>query len=85
MKLVKNKYDQRFAPTYGFAKEVFNIRDNTNYNLRYLIFRGISDLTNQKDNDEIRRLWRNYAAGSVAALTMRVVDRMLDQSGVRDN
>jgi nucleoside phosphorylase len=32
--------------SYGFAKEIFYIRDNTDYNLRYLILRGISDLTN---------------------------------------
>jgi nucleoside phosphorylase len=69
--------------SYGFAKEVFNIRDNTNYNLRYLIFRGISDLTNQLDNDEVRKLWRKYAAGCTASLTMSVVDRMLERSGVQ--
>jgi nucleoside phosphorylase len=69
--------------SYGFAREVFNVRDNTDYNLRYLILRGISDLTNQADNDDVRKRWRKYAAGCAASLTMRVVDRMLERSSVR--
>lgn len=62
--------------SYGFMKALYSARRSIHYNPMGLVVRGISDLVNAPENDEMRKQWRPYAA-RVAAVFARAVIRQL--------
>ena len=65
--------------SHGLGRGAFSARSTRYYNLNYLVVRGISDLVNAENNNEARKNWRLYAAGSAAAFTMEVVNELVLQ------
>jgi nucleoside phosphorylase len=65
--------------SFGIAREVYKSRCSIHYNLQYLVIRGISDLTNtERDNQEERRLWKDYASMAAAAFARILSNAILE-------
>lgn len=78
---ILNEFDKAIVvdmESYGVARGVYSARGTRYYNLNYLVVRGISDLTNQEQNNATRSEWRNYAASAAAAFTMETVDQVTE-------
>lgn len=63
--------------SHGMARAVCERRTSVWYNPRYLVIRGISDLVGVKDNNEIRGVWKTYAAHTASHVAKAFVDRLL--------
>jgi len=63
--------------SYGFLKALFRARRSIHYNPLGLIIRGVSDLVNDPDNDELRKQWRPYAAKVAGGFAHCVVKELL--------
>lgn len=75
--------------SFGVARAVFEQRGDVNYNPRFLVVRGISDLVRatksrtrvstrqEQDNNEQRQLWKLYASATAAAFVAELSSRIL--------
>jgi nucleoside phosphorylase len=62
--------------SYGFLKAVYQARRSIHYNPMALVIRGVSDLVNDPENDDMRKAWRPYAAKAAAAFARSVVEQL---------
>jgi nucleoside phosphorylase len=77
---ILREFDKALAvdmESYGLARGVYNARSARYYNLNYLVIRGISDLVDDKRNDDQRKRWRDYAAATAAAFALCVADEIV--------
>jgi nucleoside phosphorylase len=77
---ILGEFDKALAvdmESYGLARAVYNARSARYYNLNYLVIRGISDLVDDKGNDDQRKEWRDYAAATAAAFALSVADEIV--------
>jgi nucleoside phosphorylase len=77
---ILSEFDKAVAvdmESHGLARGVYSARSVRHYNLNYLIVRGISDLVDDKGNNETRRQWRDYAAATAAAFAMSAADQLV--------
>lgn len=77
---ILSEFDKALAvdmESYGLARGVYTARGTRHYNLNYLVVRGISDMADDKANDQTRKQWRDYAAATAAAFSMSVVDEIV--------
>lgn len=75
------QYDKAIAfdmESWGVAKEVYRHRSTPNYNLQYLIVRGLSDVVTSPMNDAMRVEWRDYAATAAAVVALHIINGLLE-------
>lgn len=61
----------------GVARAVYAARASVHYNVQYAVVRGVSDLVEAADNDEMRKLWRPYAANAAATFAAGMIETLL--------
>lgn len=80
---VVDRYNDALAidmESVGVARAVHEAREYFDYNPRFLVIRGISDLVRTRHdvqadvNSQERSLWKPYASGVAAAFATRIVD-----------
>lgn len=67
----------------GVARAILGARRDPDYNAQYLTIRGISDLVDDTENNESRKLWKTYAAYAAAAFASALADEILAVSNAR--
>jgi nucleoside phosphorylase len=79
-KAILDEYDKALLAdmeSCGVARAVFAARGSVHYNLQYGVIRGVSDLVDDVENNETRKLWRPYAAHTAARFAAGMVDVLL--------
>lgn len=78
---VLNEFDNAVAvdmESGGVGRAIYESRVTRHYNPIYLVVRGISDLTNEAANNEMRAKWKPYAAHVAAAFTASAIKKVLE-------
>ena len=73
-------YDKAIAlemEAFGVARAVCDLRHSVDYNPRYLVIRGISDLVDEEGNDTTRHLWTLWAAAAASSYAYRLAQDFL--------
>ncbi len=79
---ILNEFDNAVAvdmESGGLARAVYEARITKHYNPLYLVVRGISDPVNEPDNDDIRKVWRPYAAHVAGAFAAETATSLINQ------
>ena len=78
---ILTEYDKAIAvdmESHGLARGAYSARSTRHYNLHYLVVRGISDLVETDQNNDVRKKWTAYAAATAAAFSMTAVDELVE-------
>lgn len=78
---IVQEYDEAVAidmESVGLCRGVAASRSNPQYNPRLLIVRSVSDIIDDPDNDDSRKLWRPHACAIASTFTWRVVTDIVE-------
>jgi nucleoside phosphorylase len=87
-KAILDEYGKALAfetEAYGVARRVYDTRRSVHYNPQYLVIRGISDLVDEPQSNEMRKEWTPYAAEAALAFGRALTELILSYKEESEN